>query len=377
MLDRARLLAQLHDISSELFASNADIYERVYQLWCAIAEDQTIPFKLKALTAQAPLPTYGEHLQSLFQIKSIQNSYRAISIDGSQIYPDKHQGTSCFLINTGLVDISYDQNASRVVMENEPFVFTDSATDDDLFPLSAELVNCKRQEYELKAMLAHHMKIKDSLPEPMSAVHLFDGSLIFWHLESKDIEMKHTFLSCYLALLHQMYEARMIIAGYISLAKAKDLITLMRTSVENKLITYQGELSDFDECVDATIMNRQLSPGQRTQVFKSGSAINRYYPDHCAPYFFYMHVGDEVGRVEIPAWVARDMDTVDFVASAVFDQCLKGRGYPVVLAEAHEQAVIKGPDREFFYHLVYKIGYERNQKFRMSQKSIKKRGIGV
>ncbi len=68
---------------------------------------------------------------------------------------------------------------------------------------------------------------------------------------------------------------------------------------------------------------------------------------------------------------------VNNIASMIIDQCAKGRGYPVALAEAHEQAVVKGPDREFFYQLLHKFGFEQKQRFNLSQKVIKKRGIGI
>jgi hypothetical protein len=95
------------------------------------------------------------------------------------------------------------------------------------------------------------------------------------------------------------------------------------------------------------------------------------------PHFFYLHVGNEVGRVEVPAWIANDKAAVNTIAAVIIDQSRKGRGYPVVIAEAHEQAVVKGPDREFFYQLINKIAFERNQRLIMSQKSIKKRGMGI
>jgi hypothetical protein len=34
------------------------------------------------------------------------------------------------------------------------------------------------------------------------------------------------------------------------------------------------------------------------------------------------------------------------------DQCAKGRGYPVALSEAHEQAVVRAADRRSFDELV-------------------------
>ena len=75
--------------------------------------------------------------------------------------------------------------------------------------------------------------------------------------------------------------------------------------------------------------------------------------EHLVPHFFYMDVGAEIVRIEIPAWIARDEQKINTVAQIILNQSIKGRGYPVALAEAHEQAVVKGPDREFFYHRNY------------------------
>ena len=90
-----------------------------------------------------------------------------------------------------------------------------------------------------------------------------------------------------------------------------------------------------------------------------------------------MDIGAEIVRIEVPAWIARNQKHLTTVAQIILNQSLKGRGYPVALAEAHEQAVVKGPDREFFYHLIQKIGIENHQRMHLSQKSIKKRGIGI
>ncbi|MDP3889286.1 MAG: hypothetical protein Q8Q25_01945 [bacterium] len=55
----------------------------------------------------------------------------------------------------------------------------------------------------------------------------------------------------------------------------------------------------------------------------------------------------------------------------------KGGGYPIAIAEAHEQAVVKGPDRDFFYHLLTKMSMERQHQLSVSQKSMHKRRIGI
>ena len=69
-------------------------------------------------------------------------------------------------------------------------------------------------------------------------------------------------------------------------------------------------------------------------------------------HFFYLNVGDEVARVEAPAWVVEQPELLDTVHAVVAEQCRLGWGYPVALSEAHEQAVIRGGEREAFLRMV-------------------------
>jgi len=50
--------------------------------------------------------------------------------------------------------------------------------------------------------------------------------------------------------------------------------------------------------------------------------------------------------------VANDRAMVDRVHALVYDQCVRGDGYPVALARAHEQAVIRGADRRAFQRML-------------------------
>jgi hypothetical protein len=63
-------------------------------------------------------------------------------------------------------------------------------------------------------------------------------------------------------------------------------------------------------------------------------------------------VGRELARVEVPRWVAHDAEQVDLVHSLIYDQCVRGHGYPVALARAHEQAVVRSADRRTFQRIV-------------------------
>ena len=79
-------------------------------------------------------------------------------------------------------------------------------------------------------------------------------------------------------------------------------------------------------------------------------ATARYYDADIL--FFYVDVGHEIARVEVPGWVAEDEARLALVHALVVDQCDRGRGYPVALMEAHEQAVVGGADRRFFVQAV-------------------------
>ena len=69
-----------------------------------------------------------------------------------------------------------------------------------------------------------------------------------------------------------------------------------------------------------------------------------YYGTHRV-YFFLLATGDEIARVEMPEWVARDQALLGLLHAVLVDQCAKGFGYPAVLARADDRAVISLGDR--------------------------------
>jgi GNAT superfamily N-acetyltransferase len=95
-----------------------------------------------------------------------------------------------------------------------------------------------------------------------------------------------------------------------------------------------------------------LAEGERGARFASSwSTSTKLYREHRV-HFFYMNVGREIARVEVPEWVALDPASLDLAQSIVFDQCRRGQGYPRVLIEAHEKAVVGTADRRLFTALV-------------------------
>ena len=376
MLNRSELLAQLEQCSSALFVDHSSEYAIARAVWEQISADPLFIHKVKSAAPSLSLPSWQDNLDEAIPVQAGSAAYHIFSVDGSQIYPDKHQGTNCFLINVGIVELLYgSQERKPFIHTSHPYLFFEDG-DEELFPVSIDLVNCRRQEYELRAAL-DAAKALSIAPLSVPSLLLFDGSLIFWHLDSYDVSLKQTFLSCYLLLLHQLYEQQILMASYISLPKGKELVNLARFALTEGMVAGYDANTSLDHVVDSSIAYGFLTPYTRSIVFKNNASISKYYPDFLRPHFFYLHLGDEIGRVEIPAWIAASEEKINLVAQIILDQSIKGRGYPVALAEAHEQAVIKGPDRDFFYHLIYKLGFEHKKRFNLSQKSLKKRGIGI
>ena len=369
MLNRAKLLQELQGCTT-IFVDHSNEYTCARRVWQQIAADPTLVYKVR--TARAPwlVPTWSGALDAILPIERMTDAYRVLSVDGSQIYPDRHQGTSCYLINIGSVDFAYGAPAGSVKLQSEPHVFMAEEQESSISVV--DLVNGRRHEYELSRACAMSREAVHDRPHAL----LLDGSLIFWHLE-KDVQLKELFLENYCQLLHELYEAKMPIAGYISMPKSKELVNLIRLALCNFVTQGCDAYRQVDHIVDAAVAQFFLQPYTRSIVFKSNASVCQYYPEHLKPHFFYMHVGVEIARIEIPAWVAADDQILDRVGRIIADQTIKGAGYPIVLAEAHEQAVVKGPDREFFYHCIAKIGVEQKRHLMHSPKSGKKRYMAL
>src|SRR5438445_35332 len=85
-----------------------------------------------------------------------------------------------------------------------------------------------------------------AVSEKVPCILFFDGSLIFWHLSSKDIDVRDYFLNAYLALLDELYQEKALVCWYISMPKSKELMSLVRLYLCN----FDVEKKELYESVD-------------------------------------------------------------------------------------------------------------------------------
>ena len=370
MLNRSVLLGQLSQIEGKLFSDYSNEYALLIESWKKLIQDPEFQDRAQESSSPWSLPSWEENLSlSYADNPNPIDSYVSIAADGSQIYPDRHSGTLCSLVNIGIIVAHYQSQKSSIKMDTKPYVHL--FEEKDWFE-AIDIVNCRRQELEFKHALQAALEIPTDNP-----IVLFDGSLIFWHLENMSERLHDEYLPRYLALLDYYYKKKILIAGYISMPKSKELVNLVRMQLSDCDPNNNDAHTQVDHMLDTHVAQSFLQPFERTILFANHSPIVKLYPAHLKPYFFYLHVGDEIVRIEVPAWVAESKDNIDSIVKTICDQSRKGFGYPVVLSEAHEQAVVKGPDRDFFYHTIYDLGQQQKRMIAFSLKQVKKRIVSV
>ena len=298
-------------------------------------------------------------------------NYTILATDGSHIDVDRHQSTRCYLINIGRVRLDYGHNA-YAELTSIPKLCADRAEmflsdKEGLYEVAIEgtLLGIKRAVAELD----HLAEISREVPPERPTLALMDGSLIMWGLANEryqDFVSQELLDNNYLKTMDDFCRlagrSRTTLASYISFPRATDVVNALRLILCPETIAdckkhCTGIQPSKRPCEplagvhDGDIFSCLLAEGERSAIFYNQSRISEHYGPHRV-HFFYLKLADEVARVEIPEWIASDPEKLGLTHALVWDQCQRGSGYPVALAEAHEQAVVTGVDRTSFQQML-------------------------
>jgi hypothetical protein len=182
------------------------------------------------------------------------------------------------------------------------------------------------------------------------AVALVDGTLLFSVLEERPRDfLRSRFYSDFVRQLERLRRARVPVAAYASRTRGIDLVHLFRAMCGSTPLLCQvctgAHACAMRGLTDADLLGRGLDRWDRSGLFRVRSNVHDPYYGIHRVYFFLFNTGDEIARIELPEWVARDRALLTAVHGMLVDQCLKGFGYPAVLARADDRAVISLGDR--------------------------------
>lgn len=298
----------------------------------------------------------------------IPDDFTVIATDGSHIDVDRHRAARCFLINIGSVVLSYGANPDAF-LDNRPALYV---SQDELVisqpetnreqAIEGTLLGIKRSVEECRRLV----ELSAEQPAGSSAVALVDGTLMLWGLEGypefvSEKLLDEGFLDSLNRLKKLNDDKKVALASYISLPRGTDVVNTLKVALcpNNPLDTDKHckecktrECNAVSGIRDRELFAGILGDGERSALFiTQSSVVVKQYGEHKI-FFYYINVDEEIARVEIPEWVAKNGELLSLTHALILDQCRRGHGYPVALSEAHEQAVVTGADRENFWQMV-------------------------
>ena len=314
-------------------------------------------------------------------------SYRVIATDGSQIEPDRHGLAEYFLINVGWAVIRYGaapaaelSSEPRLSFEPTELFIRDQAGRPRVPIQGGHLADLRAvRELEKAAELA---VAAGELPAGrLPTVVLQDGTLLLWVLEDRPEDLlRQTFLEPDVTEMRRCEQTGQPLASYISRPRAPEVANLLRAA------TCRGEVAGCAACARRgdescalegqpdRLLFMDLEAGQRSALFAVTlqGRLEAYYRGQRV-HFFYLNVGSEIARVEVPEWVARDQRALELVQAALVDQCERGQGYPVALTRSHEQALVRAADRASVRTLIASMFARQGLTTAFSEKEAAKR----
>ena len=384
------------NISAQIHIRSNKIQSSLYALKSIETDDYEKSRKAETTKVKWNLPVFPQAPSSTYPLPELPRNYCVLGVDGSHIDINRHMPADCFLINIGGIGLLYGDTPDAWLF-NEPTLYAD---DSDLFIrnpenehqgelVSGSVLDAKRACEELSGLVS----MLQTAPDDVPVVGLLDGSFVMFGISAHPAFVRQSILTDdYLASMESIrviaQNREVAIASYISLPGSMDVMNGIRLAVcpyrltdvtncdrkcgHSRLNTRPCDLT-AGGLRDRDIFSILLKDGERSAIFQSSTNIVKDYygPDH-AVCFFYVRAGAEIGRVEIPAWVAMKDSLVNLVHTTIIAQTNGGPGYPVCLKEAHEQAVISTKDRQHFVWLVEDMLAKKNVPVYSSEKNLSK-----
>ena len=325
--------------------------------------------------------------------------WMAVSVDGSHIDVDRHLPLRCYLINLGGCSLTYGANPDCRFF-SEPTLATgdsdlylrpdDSATEET--PISGQLLGALRTLREVERLA----DAIEASPPTLPIVALLDGTLAFWDLQRGSYPRYVVDTLINIRLRNALARLRgtsqdnrpVALAAYTSRPQTTEVSGAVRAClcVSNAVECTRrcsARRSDLPQCDSAAgfddreLFDALLEPGHRSPLYQTGRRASHFALDLAVgtewSRFYYINSGTEVARVEVPDWVAEDPELLALGHSMLAKQCELGLGYPVVISEAHEQAVVSGRDREEFRKLTLMLMEQNGLPTPESAKTVSKR----
>ncbi len=275
-----------------------------------------------------------------------------VAADGSSITPDRFSTVRAYAINIGHAVLPYGVDVAPSLD-----AIAEIGLDRDLLEGAPEMRQAPRglATRLLRDVRELERGVELAVPatEAGPAVLLLDGTLLPWDLHTR--QASDEALAPYRERTTMALERLracgepLSVGAYISASAAREVVASLDVLAPSP--------PNAPPLTDGDVFRGLLAPGERSALFQSHSSrpgsVESLLPGHEVA-LFYLRIGDDLARVELPAWAAT-APQVDRLHATIVDQCERCEGYPRALQEAHEQAVISGGDRQQFERLLARL----------------------
>ncbi len=395
-IDRFQLSRQVGELANYLDAQNAEFGRRIARAMQAAnthSEPDAFGQLADKLESQRGVyswlvPRVTEPITTVYQPSAPPRDYIVLAVDGSQIEIDRDSPFDAYLINIGRVYIRYGQSSDAVINSQaqtyykpEDLVLGGRRRPGHEHVIGSSVIAARRDTAEVSALA----DMAENLPENVPAIGLLDGSLTQWRISEADNIADPDLRKQYLDALSRLQEVSrqraFVVASYISRPRAREVVNALRIAIcpfdTPNCGSYCRDKAEGERPCDeiARVRDRDIfeelleNSGERSGIFRSTADEISGYGDHI-PHFFYVAAENELARVELPQW---SLQRIELLHTLLCDQLQLGNGYPLALAEAHEEAVVRADDRALFRQLLEDEAIRNSAPNRTSAKTTAKR----
>ena len=302
------------------------------------------------------------------------NAWQVAAVDGPHIDVDRHLPVACFLVNLGGCVLTYGPEPDAAFF-SQPYLATEAGDLHIADPSNASheeaitgpVLGLMRTVRELEELA----QVVSELPAHLPTLALVDGSLVLWALSGqayrpfvREVIIRDRLVPALDRIKDLAQHRTLALAAYVSLPRSTEVTNAIRCclcphDLSECRVSCGNRRSALAPCnvandfLDRELFQHLLPAGWRSPIYRTDSSVPRdHYGEEQQVYFYYLHGGEEIGRVEVPKWVAQDENLLALSHSLILDQCQRGQGYPVAISESHELAVVRASDRRLFKQLV-------------------------
>ncbi len=312
------------------------------------------PLAPQANPLDAVLEANGDHLPTKATV---------ISVDGSQIVPDRHAPYVYYLINTGGIVYQHGTPVAPQVFSTPELHFPKSHELDDSRFFNPTGVSIERDQAEMNELARQTFENRHGDGPLLS---IMDQRLLYVPIGEIAPQFKEKVIKEWQAGMKKIKDSGGLLVGYIDRPLKSSVMVMLHQIHPAWSADEPDSLGHWEGITDADLFGRLLRPGARSIVFADVSHANTRFKkagrdnEIC---FFYLNTSDRedapnIARVDLPLWVAQDEIAVQTIHELIVDQCkILGR-YPYVLTRADEMAVVGKQDQA---ELEFRIGRMMDQ----------------